>query len=997
MASNRNTLTSFLRDVAVYHDLRDRNNIYKALINTGGSDENAAANKEKADAAENDRIDETFDNIIQGTDGIMPWAAYTPEESQNGNPAEEQQGYAQILNESLAGGAPPDYLKNAFKYVGNWNNRITSGLDNLTNNNYLYDKNVSLASIIYGNKFPEVLERNKIDCEGNISPEFPIVNIGEMKAWWLGRGVSDTNLVKFFAQGIPSVELSQAVPYFDLKIIDRTLDSVITEGSVSRVGKGMSAVKFIKGFGEISDTDKHILESELSPEGRGAQGLSSGSFTPSIAGMELFTLPQTYQGAHKKYIDLNPDGLGGDSSRKNSIIDPFRPLMTIKQFKYTIDTSYVTMPTIRGTLDIVLHDRSRMHEISPLIRPDQNSKQEFLIEFGWSHPRKDTVYGKFLNASRQKRKFIVMSSNYSFDTSGQVSITVNLISKGGGAFANELPSAAPGSGAVEIFRELSETISALQEKLSSNRETTAALSKSFALGKFTSAGDIITVKPDDLKKIRDQVKKYQRNAVKANEVVQETLKSIDTACANVESYRTKVNDAYEKMVALIDLSAESQTKSIDSSRKAHDPWAECWDSVKAKPGMQDRFSTKTHISVGRLLSIICLPVLMKQEKWDQIDFMYYPCNKDSYGLQYFPTIASLPVKKTEFKQQLKMFRQTRAPNPPLLTLVHLVLKFVKEYKGNDSGWGLGGALTSIVNQKTGKIEAKYAGKKKATYLERMTKQASEIYGGPRRLKNPSFKVDVETVPFEKDDTKSVLRISIMDGANDQYRTYSDLIRSISSEASGILSKAIPEPTDDQAAADLIQVQKAFDQLTSIGYLKPIDSSKITTATGDNQITLAGNDKYAVLTGASRIKHFLSTILPTFKFGTEFSIIKSVSVSSNSDSALGLINLKRNMESADRPAGTEADDSVPFEVLPTTLGLSTIGCPFFRHMQQYFFDYQTNTSIDNVYIVTGVEHNIAPGRFESTLKLSKVEFYGTFENISSKLTDLQYALAATEEE
>lgn len=1007
MQSSRDKLLGLMKEIAVYHDLRDRNNIYKALMDTGG--DAPQENKDVSDGKIDERIDLIYDNLIQRTEGAKSWAPYTPKPVKTDNSeqsSEAESGFAKELNDNIPVNVP-GYLKNAFKFVGNWNGRV-DGLGKLEKNNFLYHNNVSLGSIIYGSNYPEGLLQSDIDCKGDVSPLNPVVNISDIKASWLQPGVTDTNLVKFFAQGIPTIELSQAVPYFDLKIIDNTKDSVITDGDISRAGEGMSVVKFIKGFGDISETDKQILEAAL-PQNKidPDEASTEPGFTPSVAGMELFTLPQTYQGLKRKYVDLNPDGLGGDKVRKNSIIDPFRPLMTVKNFKYNIDTSYVTMPTIRGSLEIVLHDRSRLHEISPLIRPDQNSKQEFLIEFGWSHPRKDTVYGKFLNACRQTRKFIVMSSNYTFESNGHVNISVNLISKGGTTFAKDLPSAAPGSGAVDIFRELNATIKSLQEKLSVDRETTVSLNASFALGKFTSAGDLITVKAKDLKKIQSTVKKFQANASNATELIDKTLEDINEACANVERYRTQVNSAYAKIEGLInaeivdeDVAPTPRRKNRNNSiHQAHDPWATCWpDVLEVHAGATGStkaagFSTKTHISVGRLLSIVCIPVLMKQQQWDQIDFVYYPCNRDSYGLSKFPSIANLPIQKKDFLTQFKLFRQTRAPNPPLVTLVHIILKFVKDYKGNDSGWAIGGALSSVVDSKTGKVSTKYAGNNKAKYSERVTQASLVHYKSPRRVKNPSFKIDVDTVPFKNDKTKSILRVSVMDASNDSYRTYSDLVRSMTSDAAGVLSEALGEDAKGGSTTYTEEVRSAIAKLDKLGYIKEI--KKPTSATGENQIALQGKT-YKVITGASRIKYFLSTVMPTFKYGTEFTIIKSAAVSSNTDSALGMINLKRNAESADRPAGTEADDSVPFEVLPSTLALTTVGCPFFRHMQQYFFDYQTNTSIDNVYIVTGVEHSISPGTFETSLKLSKVEFYGTFETLSTKLTELQAALMATKE-
>jgi hypothetical protein len=73
---------------------------------------------------------------------------------------------------------------------------------------------------------------------------------------------------------------------------------------------------------------------------------------------------------------------------------------------------------------------------------------------------------------------------------------------------------------------------------------------------------------------------------------------------------------------------------------------------------------------------------------------------------------------------------------------------------------------------------------------------------------------------------------------------------------------------------------------------------------------------------------------------------------------------------------------------TQLTVETIGCPFFRHGQQFFFDFQTNTDIDNMYILTGLDHKISSGKFSTTLRLSRTDRYGFFETLEQKLVEIQ---------
>ena len=42
--------------------------------------------------------------------------------------------------------------------------------------------------------------------------------------------------------------------------------------------------------------------------------------------------------------------------------------------------------------------------------------------------------------------------------------------------------------------------------------------------------------------------------------------------------------------------------------------------------------------------------------------------------------------------------------------------------------------------------------------------------------------------------------------------------------------------------------------------------------------------------------------------------------------------------------------------------------------------QTNTDIDNVYLVTGIKHNLTPGNFKTTLTVTPRKAYGVYESV-----------------
>ena len=98
-----------------------------------------------------------------------------------------------------------------------------------------------------------------------------------------------------------------------------------------------------------------------------------------------------------------------------------------------------------------------------------------------------------------------------------------------------------------------------------------------------------------------------------------------------------------------------------------------------------------------------------------------------------------------------------------------------------------------------------------------------------------------------------------------------------------------------------------------------------------------------------------------------------------------------MKGADAPSGTQNESVIPFEVMPGSLAITTLGCPYIQAGQQFYFDYQTNTTIDNVYIVVGTQHKITPNSYDTTVNLQMVGFYGSFEELSNKFSQAQYQI------
>ena len=140
----------------------------------------------------------------------------------------------------------------------------------------------------------------------------------------------------------------------------------------------------------------------------------------SVAGMEVFTSPQTMVRGDWKHEDLDTTSLnyGPGANPKQipqekKILDKFRPLMTIESFECTVTPATGMLATKSASVKIKLHDKTRLNQVIPFIQPAKLGLCDIQIEWGWSHPETDpekNPYGALINAMRCKELYGVMLS-----------------------------------------------------------------------------------------------------------------------------------------------------------------------------------------------------------------------------------------------------------------------------------------------------------------------------------------------------------------------------------------------------------------------------------------------------------------------------------------------------------------------------------------------------------------------------------------------------------
>lgn len=273
-------------------------------------------------------------------------------------------------------------------------------------------------------------------------------------------GEKNAELLTVFFNSMPTLEMTRATPVLNIKIYSSR--QVEQDGKLGAI----TLHKFLEGAVDIptatNDPLRAInLASQVTASMFGDREQSFTNF--SVVGLELFTAPQTLQ---------NIEATKNKDNYLAPIIDPMRPLASIKSLEIEVRPTVGLMQTKTAKLEIILHDRSRLGEFADFVKPDRYGSSFIDLEYGWSHPdgidlagdeaTTKNPYAQLLNLTRAKEHYGIMSSNFSFDEVGQVNITLNLYTRGS-AEAGEISIANNGDVRAQVKRleELSRQINRL--------------------------------------------------------------------------------------------------------------------------------------------------------------------------------------------------------------------------------------------------------------------------------------------------------------------------------------------------------------------------------------------------------------------------------------------------------------------------------------------------------------------------------------------------------
>jgi len=281
-------------------------------------------------------------------------------------------------------------------------------------------------------------------------------------------------------------------------------------------------------------------------------------------------------------------------------------------------------------------------------------------------------------------------------------------------------------------------------------------------------------------------------------------------------------------------------------------------------------------------------------------------------------------------------------------------EFLTNFHGNKANKALSGITT--LRAKIGSIKSHIANVKSEVSTPQENKK------GPK----PTKQQKTEEKPADQ-------KTEVKPTTDQVLKTYDNVAK--------VIKKDIASTVIDLIKKGLVKLKDKDGQEIPIGKLSPetpLDNPAIATIA----INIKDDDR---IKSFANMKSLFKTFMPSLTFGQSNSALLSGNITTNQDPKYSTVQIMRqNGEEAERaPIPYDFElfnqmNSAPMWVIPAQASAQIIGCPLVNFSQLVFLDFNTGTSIDNMYFINGIRHSISPGKFTTDLTLIQKDVYSQFE-------------------
>ena len=912
----------------------------------------------------------------------------------------------------------------------------------------------------------------------------------------LAPGEKNADLLTIFFNAFPTLELVRATPVLDIKMYSSR--QVFQDGRLAAISLQKTlegAVEAPNGTNQNSALRAIGLANQITSSQFGDSSLDFQNY--SIAGMELFRAPQTM---------VNPDATKIKSNFLAPVIDPFRPLASIKSFDVDVKSAVGLISTKTAKLEIVLHDRSRMGEFADIIKPDRYGSSFVEVEYGWSHPDQiqdnpnsleGNPYADILNLTRTKEHYNITNSSFSFDEVGQVNISLNLVTRG----SSEMTELSITGNQeylkqqLRIIENISKTINRLSAVAFGNQRETQGGTNTHRqevrghqmLGAVGDATNMLVLNAELLNSLRqlresldsritgrgnaassDNVRNASEqmvreiNSLLGPSTSTSTTQVVTGAIGNIQSSVNR--DIYESLrninktdpTNMNDFDADIFFNNMPENQKNYfksnadvltrrDPPIRRGAETNENNQLLDVAELNHNlgnnrrkvVSLGTLFTaFVAKPLAMiqdtstAQDKFEEVQVYFYNFNNKASRMSHC-NISQFPIMIDFFAREysrLRLENLNRSVNMSVIEFVNFLANKMVDDSMNPA-YGISDLYR--YNRESRELEIATSGRNEEVRQDnfnltmRNVMESNNIGHSPD-FQMPQITLDIEAVPYAYDEKKTILKLHIYDKACSSTAPLRELL-SLSTE--NLMSTLSSFPANQESAEAQEQANAAesnstqanarhhhhghrqnrnaapatvdphplmdawrssyrtvLDHANNIGIITPVNEAARNLLNNNNQTisSIRQNPQFRFTGGPKRLKEMVMQYVPHIIYGSMYSTVKSANLSTQQNAQLASINMLRSLNGDPVAANGEQAGGVPLSVYPCELSITTLGCPFIRYSQEIFVDFNTNTTADNIYYVTGLSHKIEAGNYETTIKLTPNDAFGQYRNMISQI-------------
>ena len=798
----------------------------------------------------------------------------------------------------------------------------------------------------------------------------------------------DADATSLFCNAVPTLEMSRCVPF--VNIIFVTIGKGAADGAPSEFGMmrflGMTSGK--EGTGDKIGLSSAMIAGITAGDDEIAgaldavyEGLSSAENPlPTIFanGMEMFTSTQTYINA-----DIGQGYYGG-----SYVVDRYRPLMSLESISITVTgLDNMMYARERAVLKILVHDRSRLQDVAPIIAADKMAMTHVVMEVGWAHPEggdgSTNEYGRFLNEMRQKKLYNIASTTMSIRPDGQVSVTVTMAARGQDAMIT-VPVVTGKFVPTGLIRP---QIEAFAAAVAVNQTGPARIG--------TQSPDIL---PSQSIKARSG---GTAGSVIDREIFNSFLVSVglvgfpgqeQAVFSSMKDIISEITDPDKVSARLATMKTVLKEKAVAMKfvigNEAADPWRD--------PEMAAKFTkatSKDYFSFGKfVMSYVGYP-LASSGQFDEVQVLFYPFNAQA-ALMHDKNIASFPIPYGEFKDVIDKLEEDSPGTNITAAFKTVVDKFLKNYSAE--AYGMTGAYENYDEalKAAAKDTGGSGGQKEPELTKFLETVLAKIYETKVSKQNifrpPLIKMYIESFPAINppdipaittnlrlaedaaqqkaltersiDRSKVIARVHVFDYHSTPYESellLTKVINQTSVAAFNTGGASTPEAVvlalKDMATTSSGVSHYVLHEAIRQGFIKVLE-------TKDKDYKVLIPDKQ---NAAKRIKSLISAGMNNLLFGSEYSALKSAALTSNTSGPANqviLYNAITNKAKDGTQSGTADSLLQDVTVIPGVMNVTMLGCPSLQYGQQFFIDFQTGTTADNIYAATAITHTLRPGEF-----------------------------------